>query len=1117
MVAEFTPPEFEQFVQLPNKVNINNSFEALVSARRMNGIALKNAKVNIRVKISHNYKTPETWPTDYEFNSWDDFNKNKNDKESFKPVEAQLDEEGNYTFNSDQLESTVPYGNVRFTTEILSDDGEAQTKESELFYFSREHYIGTKFDEKTKELHVIAIDENGQELSDIAVEIEAFIQSTDRTKTKQSIAKCKFNILPSSCNIDIEDEAISLIIKSGEQRYAWYRDYYTGSVNARNPLELKEKFEIKSKAKSVAVGDKVNLELTSSLAGKANFILQAGDIKRVWQQNIQEGKNTIELAVDASWLPYARIYASLSVDRKVANERIKLKLLNENIQSDYPMPPHKIEELLGSQRLLTTSELIKVEPQNELPSVELLLDSKEVKAGSEVTLTITANVDAESQIWLVNEALLPLMRIDEDDFDYYEKLTSERAFEGELNFDSLTNHLILDSIFGEDKESKLYKTASQMRRRVATGGASFGMAAADRGNNKKNKLDFAQSIWLDTVKLKAHTAHEVKIKLPQLIGRWKLFALTATPQTMAIDSTSISTVRDVEYFFDAPTSLFNIDTANFAITQINKGSSKVADTLHLWVDGQKITSIDVLLNGNEYKRTNITLPKLAIGKHVLMLTSETQSDFATYHEITVLEGVFNQQQTWLIEGNDVGKVIRPKNYIPGSLQLSQMQTGQHSPDWGTLSSYDKNYPHQCWEQTISRAVSYQFNPMSKNEWPEGVIKLNQLIGKKHQYQSYFEMFTYFPYMNADPFLTAYTYLVHAWLNNSSTPIALDRKTMKVVMEQIIEGDEYAQYFKIDAQTQSMALLALAQNNDINLHQALVIRQKLGKSNAQATVLQALALKELGADSSLYINDLMSLISDRYLDTNNNVFNQNSERCLAALAFDEDSKERESLVSEAIQQQQKTGLFGSTFANAVCSYLLKDSKQGNSIFKPINFKRHDSTLIYDVGNDISNNSHWLRMSYQQSFQKVEPVSSGITINRILYVQKNDEWHQVNDETQLKISDIVKTTITINAPLDREHIAITDSIAGGFEAINPALGNLLYIEELGRDWHSHTRIEIREGKAYWYLRHLTKGERKISYYSRVRHVGEFNIAPAKVEAMYRSDVVGLTNSTKIVVFQ
>jgi uncharacterized protein YfaS (alpha-2-macroglobulin family) len=583
---------------------------------------------------------------------------------------------------------------------------------------------------------------------------------------------------------------------------------------------------------------------------------------------------------------------------------------------------------------------------------------------------------------------------------------------------------------------------------------------------------------------------------------------------MSINSTSIATVQDVEYFFDAPRSLFNIDKASFAVTQINKGKTQVSDKLNLLVDGKKITTIDIKLNGEEYKRTTFTLPELTTGKHILMLTSETQPDFATYHEINVLDGVNNQQQTWLIEGDILGKVTAPSNIISGSVKLSQLQTGQLFPDWHALSNYDRNYPHQCWEQTVSRAVSYQFNPISNKVWTESEAKLKQLIGRKHKHQSYFGMFTYFPHMDPDPFLTAYTYLAHSWLENSSTPIKLDRKKMKGVMEEIIEGEEYAQYVKIDAQAQSMALFALAQNKDITLEQALTIRQKLGKSNAQATVLQALALKALNADESLYLSDLISLSSDQYVDTNNNIFNQNSEKCLAALAFGENSVERESLLSEVIFQQQKNGRFGSTLANAVCSYALKNSEAGDASFIPIKFKRNDSTLSYDSKNS---NSHWLRMNYQQNLHDVEPVSSGITINRTLYVQKNKEWQLIDNKTVLIIGDVVRTTITLNSALDREHIAITDSISGGFEAINPALGNELYIDDLGSDWHSHTRIEIRVGKAFWYLRHLTKGERKISYYSRVRHVGQFNIAPAKVEAMYRSDVFGLTQSSKVKVSQ
>jgi uncharacterized protein YfaS (alpha-2-macroglobulin family) len=82
----------------------------------------------------------------------------------------------------------------------------------------------------------------------------------------------------------------------------------------------------------------------------------------------------------------------------------------------------------------------------------------------------------------------------------------------------------------------------------------------------------------------------------------------------------------------------------------------------------------------------------------------------------------------------------------------------------------------------------------------------------------------------------------------------------------------------------------------------------------------------------------------------------------------------------------------------------------------------------------------------------------------------------------------------------------------EAINPALGNQSYISELGQDWRSHTQLEIRNGKVYWYLRNLAKGDTKLSYYSRVKHQGNYHIAPAQIEAMYRSDVYGSTPASK-----
>ena len=496
-----------------------------------------------------------------------------------------------------------------------------------------------------------------------------------------------------------------------------------------------------------------------------------------------------------------------------------------------------------------------------------------------------------------------------------------------------------------------------------------------------------------------------------------------------------------------------------------------------------------------------------------MLTSATQHGFATYHQIQVRSSVLNQQQRWLINSTHDSKVALPQHFNQGSIQLSKMPSGNVTPNWHALSTFTQEYPHQCWEQTISRAVSFQFNPSSNSNWANGDKTLNADLAKQSQFQSYSNMYSYFPNLQAEPFLTAYTYLAHSWLENSSTPIPVNKEKLKEVMFNIIEGMEY---WHIDPQSKSMALLALAQNKDIDLQEALTIRQKLGTSDSYATALQSLALKVLGADRDLYLKELKALSTLGYQDSNQNLFNQSSHKCFAALAFDKKSNEQESLISEVIQQQQQNGHFGSTFANAICSYLLQGKAKNNIGYTPVEFTQVGNTLDYT--NEYESQSkveknYWLKMQYQQSMENVPATSNGIHINRQAFVQRNNEWLALNSTSKITVGEIVKIELIVNSSIAREHVAITDSIAGGFEAINPEFSNQLYSQDLSYEWFQSNRIEIKQGQAKWYLRHLSKGPQKFTYYNRTRHTGNYNIAPAKVETMYRSDIFATTSATKV----
>lgn len=1111
IVAEFTPPEFEFSVDYPEKITFGKHLVANVNANRMNGELLRNATAKITLRISRTWSTPKSWPDEFEFNSWDDFEKNKNDKESIMPVEVSLGNSGQYSYESEPLKSTVPYAEVMLTTEVKSDDGEVQTQQSRIPYFSRQHYIGTKFDTDSRQLNVIAIDQNGIELNNINAYIK--VLSTDEESEGKLVYECTLSQLPGHCNVGDLHERVDLEIESGVEKYKWFRGYNLGKEVPSNPLEYKEKFEFTDSSEVVLVGDKIQLNLNSSIVGKASLILQAGEIRKIWTHEITKGTNSIDLDVDPSWVPYARVFATLPVDRELARELTNSKIQNTDIDSNTQLTPKELEDILGSQRLLTSDTIVKVAPIEAKPMVELALNQEFIQAGTEAIITISSNVNADSQIWLVNEALLDLMNKSEKDFDYNNKVTSQYAFEGELKFDALSEYLVLDSRFKGGINGLPSKVMQRNRVPPPSAGLSFNIPSFESTSvdDSVQKSDFAQSIWLGTTSLIAGKKEKVKVKLPQLIGRWKVLALTATAQTMSIDSALIKTTRDVEYFLDVPNSILVDDKADFAITKINKTTNAVTDELTLWVDGHLHSKYSVQLDSNEYKRTTINLPRLSPGKHLLKITSKKQSEFAALSLVSVSRSDQVFEKVWLQNTANNTEFMLPESYVKGSLQVMVKKAGQQSPDWHSLLETNKNYPHQCWEQTISRAAAYQFNPLSESEWSEGASELNKLITTGQQNLGYMGLYSYFPNMSPDPFLTAYSYFVSALLETSTMPIDSNKEELHKFMLDFLEDGEFAQYLSVTSQAKSMALLALAYNKQIDLDKALHLRQSLGASDYRSSLFQALALKHLGADKGLYEDVLSELHNEKYQDENLSVFNQNSDKCFAALVYDPNSQQRETLLDEVVTYQQQNESFGSTFADAICSYALKDKVQQGFGYNSTNFKINGNKVDYHLNQP---EPHWLKISYAQHLNDIEKSGSGITVQRKHYVERNDQWEEITQQS-IQIGELVKTTITINSPKDREHIAISDSIAGGFEAINPALGNQHYINDLGRNWVNNNRIEIRNGKAYWYLRHLSKGSHDISYYSRVRFSGEFKVAPAKVEAMYRTDVLSNTDANIIIV--
>ena len=113
------------------------------------------------------------------------------------------------------------------------------------------------------------------------------------------------------------------MIESGHEQYRWKRNVYSNTPQKPRPSELKSAIKLSvEKAESIVSGQPIKVILNSPHGGIVNLILHTGSVKKVWQQSVAKGINTIDLVADDTWIPSAKLYASIAVPRKTASQVI---------------------------------------------------------------------------------------------------------------------------------------------------------------------------------------------------------------------------------------------------------------------------------------------------------------------------------------------------------------------------------------------------------------------------------------------------------------------------------------------------------------------------------------------------------------------------------------------------------------------------------------------------------------------------------------------------------------------------------------------------------------------------------------------------------------------------
>ncbi|KZN60148.1 hypothetical protein N473_24530 [Pseudoalteromonas luteoviolacea CPMOR-1] len=1093
-VAQFTPPEIE-FSWLHNQdVHINKPFNVKVRGVTYNGQDVNNFTGELRVKFQSIYTHPDSWPEDYDYRHFYEApSQNKTHK-------VQLDQqgEGEIILNKD-----TPFIGVSLSSQVTSSSGETRFYHTTLPYFSRSHYIGTTIDEN--KLKVIALTQDGAEIkAHVSISINNLQSVDDESFTP--LALCS-GTTPLHCDIPKHiDDYAELKIISGDEQYVWKRGYQLNKEQTK--ATTKQATPQLIGQSSATVGKVYTLNINSPIEGQAAVMIKAGELMRSFIVEVNTGNNDIEIEIDDALIPGFEVTAFLpSTTEHIANQKSEF---NQKIKKIVDAARQKATRNLNSLSEISLptkprvygyelNQFIHVEPADKLtlqvehPGI--------IEPNGTLKINVTSNQTADAQIWLVNDALFDVSHESPSSVSFqqlYHRFSYHQPWHSVHNqtdwlLDTDTNNNILAALFSNNV---------QHRSR---------MAALAPSNSAHRMSDQAQSVWLTPASLTANKAKSIEIKLPQLNGRWRLFVLAINEHNQAKYTHTLNTQADVEYQIYVPEKVFLKDKPVAIVKINNPNQHSVQDRVEIAFNGMIIKRDSPQLEAMQLKRFEIPLNDLKLGLNTISIRSLNDSKRHYRKDIQVLKNTAHKRSVFKMDPAHSNTILVPSTSVIEHAQVSTLNS--NAPNWALLANYHHHYPHQCLEQTLSRAVSLTYNPIT-NTVPN--TKLAELLKTSLMQNVSYSGYRYFKNTSTDLMLSAYALLANKWLSNSKYQFEFDPELLDELKSQLMKIIDHthstSHHNRYDRE---WLLWALSEHNALDLSEIKNIYD-LGVLDTTSHLLQLQALKAAGARQDDIESALTNIIGAGYQDQSFNALGSTLNQCLA-IQLTEIPDVKELLYKPVISKQLQIGHFGNTLVDGICTLALKDLKGLPLTEVDTDKLNTENEMSEHRINNAPSMPYYLHLEKKALLSKEAPSFNGLEIAREYRIKQGNNWQPVNED-KLSVGQLIKVTLTVFSPIEREHVLIKDFLPSGLLILDPSLKNQTYWRWLKqKNTQAVTVLLGQDGRtlASWHKYKLPAGTTQFEYLAEVRYSGEFLTPSATVEMMYHPDIGGKTGANSVTI--
>ncbi|MCG7561379.1 alpha-2-macroglobulin family protein [Pseudoalteromonas sp. McH1-42] len=1105
LVFEFIPPEVELSWQHPDMAYKDQPMTISVSGKTMNGYTADNLSGELKYQfIRFGYSDlPSDWPQDYEFSSSREAPDNRHQRT------VALSAGGPGASAHFTPTETMPLVRLALSGRVVTEQGEMHFFDQALTYLSRAHYIGLK--ESDDKVHIIAVDQGGAQLSvPAAVYVEVSTSESGKERTEQ-VLLCEVHT-PAYCDLpDDQSGYYSLDIRSGKQNYLWQR--YLFRHGPSNDEHTSAHQLTLFGDKQVLAGQEYAFSLDAPQDGEALVFVTAGENHALHTFAVKRGSNDLTLAIPNSWRPGFEITAVMPYtdkQRAVLRQQWQNKanqVLSEwqtqprfTLASSAPAMPDK-PGIHGQFARLTVAVL----PAQSL-SLEVTHPDA-VPASGQLDITLSSNQDADIQLWLVNDALFNIAYDEVTDIHLAELFNQSRYHHRIVNNYNLNNWLVDPQLTQQLEQTSLRAKYEALR-----------MTGSSMADNNSQAYALAQSVWQPVISLNANQEKTVTLALPQLLGRWRVFAVALNAQDTQTYTGTLTSHAQLEYHVTHATHFIQGDEAIITVRAANRTNTAQKDTMQLTLNGQTLIGQSIVLNSQGEQVMHVPLPKLDPGEYTLKLYSRrlNKPRFSTFK---VSDNSRIVQASWLLDPARQNTIALADDATLVSGEAHPIK--QLAPNWSALTQHHQHYPHQCWEQTLSRALSYSVNPLASQLWPDGKASLQHALtkGETENLSWHHNIgYAYYPNRNADPMLSAYTLLVSHWLSGSDFDLNTDQETLESMAANLLKALQRAPHNRrhfID-DSADWQWWALAQKGQVTLEQILSWRQMFGVSGTRSNLLQLLAMKAAGYNQPELEKALARLLDEGFQDQTLSALSGPQEQCLALMLT-----ERKTLTAQlsklAISRQHRQGHFGNTLTDGICSLALKGHRQSGSV--PVTITQHnsaqDNEQSYHIDSPLKE-AYWLTVQSRQPLASPTVVNSGLDVTRRYQVYDNNRWQPFAGQA-LKPGNLIKVSLEVFSAEDRAHVLLTDTLAGGLHALNPEHRYTQYKNWLQTDYADIT-LHLQQTKqgaqqATFYQAHLSAGTTTFEYLAQVRASGLYLAPPARAEMMYQPDIAGNSNAETI----